>query len=218
MDIFFNEKFKRIFSLGSNCYPKFFISKILKPSNRETDFFDYVGASMWSINALLLNDFAGLDDHINFALMPVLEGGEPIVINTKYYLRFKHDLATVANANTVSFKGKMARRLKRFNHGLTADSVLFIRQQESQTGRLAYSSPNALRSDAEELDEFIDILHMKYKCKKVVVIYINLDVDGWNERRDVLSVKIDSLDYNWKIAHTVIQQLFEKKGVMDLLR
>jgi len=218
MDIFFNRKFNRIFSLGSNCYPKFFISKILKPSNKETDLFDYIGASMWSINALLLNDFVGLNDHTNFALMPVLEGAKPIVINTKYYLRFKHDLASVADATNGIFKGKMARRLKRFNDGLTADSLLFIRQQESQTGRLPYTSPNALRSDAEELDEFIDILHMKYKCKKVVVIYINLDVDGWNERRDVLSVKIDSLDYDWKIAHTVIQQLFEKKGVMDLLR
>lgn len=218
MDIFFNRKFNRIFSLGSNCYPKFFISKILKPSNKETDLFDYIGASMWSINALLLNDFVGLNDHTNFALMPVLEGAKPIVINTKYYLRFKHDLATVADATNGIFKGKMARRLKRFNDGLTADSLLFIRQQESQTGRLPYTSPSALRSDAEELDEFIDILHMKYKCKKVVVIYINLDVDGWNERRDVLSVKIDSLDYDWKIAHTVIQELFEKKGVMDLLR
>lgn len=218
MDIFFNRKFNRIFSLGSNCYPKFFISKILKPSNKETDLFDYIGASMWSINALLLNDFVGLNDHTNFALMPVLEGAKPIVINTKYYLRFKHDLATVADATNGIFKGKMARRLKRFNDGLTADSLLFIRQQESQTGRLPYTSPSALRSDAEELDEFIDILHMKYNCKKVVVIYINLDVDGWNERRDVLSVKIDSLDYDWKIAHTVIQELFEKKGVMDLLR
>jgi hypothetical protein len=218
MDTFFNGKFKRIFSLGSNCYPKFFISKVLKPLNRETDFFDYVGASMWSINSLLLNDFAGLYDDKNFALMPILEGAEPIVINTKYYLRFKHDLATVAHATKASFKEKLARRLKRFNAGLTADSVLFIRQEESQTGRLAYTSPNALRSDAEELEEFINILHTKYNCKNVVVIYINLNVDGWNEHNNILSVKIDSLDYDWKIAHTVIKELIEKKGVMDLLR
>jgi len=218
MDIFFNGKFKRIFSLGSNCYPKFFISKILKPLNRETDFFDYVGSSMWSINALLLNDFAGLYDHKNFAFMSVLEGAPPVVINTKYYLRFKHDLATVADANKNAFKEKLARRLNRFNAGLTADSVLFIRQEESQTGRLAYTSPNALRSDAEELEEFVNILDMKYNCKNVVVIYINLNVDGWNERHNILSVKIDSLDYDWKIAHTVIQELFEQKGVMDLLR
>ena len=218
MDTFFNGKFKGIFSLGSNCYPKSFISKILKPMTRETSFFDYIGASMWSINALLLNDFDGLYDDTNFALMPVMEGGEPIVINTKYYLRFKHDLLTVADATNIGFKKKLARRLKRFNDGLAADSILFIRQEESQTGRLAYTCPNALRSDAEELEEFINILHTKYKCKNVVVIYINLNVDGWNERHNILSVKIDSLDYDWSIAHTVIQELFEKKGIMDLLR
>jgi hypothetical protein len=218
MDTFFNGKFKRIISLGSNCYPKFFISKILKPVNGETDLFDYIGASMWSINALLLNDFAGLDDHKNFGLIPVLEGAEPIVTNTKYYLRFKHDLATVADANKAVFKDKLRRRVNRFKVGVTADSVLFIRQQESQTGRLPCKSSNSLRSDAVELDDFIDILNMKYKCKKVVVIYINLDVDGWNERRDILSVKIDSLDYDWATAHTVIKELFEQKGVMDLLR
>jgi hypothetical protein len=127
-------------------------------------------------------------------------------------------LATVAHATKASFKEKLARRLKRFNAGLTADSVLFIRQEESQTGRLAYTSPNALRSDAEELEEFINILHTKYNCKNVVVIYINLNVDGWNEHNNILSVKIDSLDYDWKIAHTVIKELIEKKGVMDLLR
>ena len=59
---------------------------------------------------------------------------------------------------------------------------------------------------------------MKYNCKNVVVIYINLNVDGWNERHNILSVKIDSLDYDSKIADTVIKELFEKKGVMDLLR
>jgi hypothetical protein len=217
MDTFFNGKFKRIFSLGSNCYPKIFISKILKSVSKETDFFDYVGTSMWSINSLLLNDFAGIDDHKNFVLMPVLEGGELIVVNTKYYLRFKHDLSIVADATRGTFKAKLARRLKRFTDGLTADSILFIRHEESQTGRLPYTSPNALRSDAEELEEFIDILHMKYNCKNVVVIYINLNVDGWNERHNILSVKIDSLDYDSKIADTVIKELFEKKGVMDLL-
>jgi len=218
METFFNGKFKRLISLGANCYPKFFISKVLKPVSGETDLFDFIGASMWSINALLLNDFAGLDDHRNFALVPILEGEEPVVTNTKYHLRFKHDLANAVDANKAVFKDKLARRVNRFKAGVTADSVLFIRQQEDQIRRLPYSRSNALRSEAEELDEFIDILYMKYKCKKVVVIYINLDLDGWNERHDILSVKIDRLDYEWATAHKVIQALFEQKGVVDLLR
>jgi len=68
-----------------------------------------------------------------------------------------------------------------------------------------------------ELDEFIEILKIKYNCAKVTILYINLDEDGWNDRGDILSVKADSLDCEWEDAHNVIRGLFLEKDVMKQL-
>jgi hypothetical protein len=217
MDMFFNSKYNKILSLGANCYPKLFISKILKPSYGETELFDYIGTSMWSINLLLLNDFQGLYDKNNFELLQILKCGPYVVTNTKYYLRFKHDLNTVKMAESADFQEKMKRRIDRFKLNVSKNEhVLFIRQQESKKKRLPYNL-HENRSEIDELHDFIDTLHMKYNCKKATVIFINLEHDGWNERHDILSIKVDSLDYDWKNAHNYIKQLFEAKKVTELL-
>lgn len=216
MDTYFNNKFNKILSLGSNCYPKFFISKILKPPYGETELFDYIGTSMWSINQILLNDFQDIVNPIHFELYPILENEAPIITNTKYYLRFKHDLHTLTESEGDDFKNKIQRRIDRFKHNMNNNNkILFIRQQESQTNRIPYYKN--LRSEEEELENFIDIVHMKYKCKEVTVIYINLESDGWNDKRTILSVKVDTLDYDWTTSHTTIKKLFEDKNITRLL-
>lgn len=214
MNIYFNTHFDKILSLGSNCYPKFFISKILKPSYGETELFDYIGSSMWSINMLILNDFKDIHNDTYFKLKPVLENDDPIVTNIKYNLRFKHDLKTVSDCNTVDFQNKLQRRIGRFKKNLKSGKVLFIRHQESQTRRIPFS---VQRSEIDELEEFIDILDIKYKCSNVKILYINLDTDGWNERQNIFSVKINSLDYDWANAHKIIATLFEEKQVCNKL-
>ena len=218
MNTYFNAKFNKILSLGSNCYPKFFISRILNPPYGETELFDYIGTSMSSINQLLLNDFDGLYEPSNFALIHTLEGEGPMVTNTKYYMRFIHDLKKVTDADSTEFQAKIQRRILRFKKNMTEfDRILFIRRQEIQKGRIYYNGEALLRPERLELDEFIDILKIKYNCAKVTIIYINLDEDGWNDRGDILSVKAASLGCEREDPHNVIRELFVEKGVMKQL-
>jgi hypothetical protein len=217
MDIYFNSKFNKILSLGSNCYPKFFIGRILKPVYGQTELFDYIGTSMWAINMLLLNDFAGLTDIQLFDILPILEGEEPIVTNTKYYMRFIHDLKKVSDSESVEFQEKIKRRIQRFKENMSSfDRILFIRRQEIQKGRIHYNG-GLKRPERDELDDFIDILHIKYKCRGVTIIYINLEEDGWNDRGDILCVKAESLGCEREDPHNVIMELFEKKHVIESL-
>lgn len=214
MKTYFNAKFNKILSLGSNCYPKFFIKRILNPPYGETELFDYIGTSMALINMLLLNDFEGLYEPSNFALIHTLEGEEPVVTNTKYYMRFIHDLKAVTDADSTEFQEKIQRRIGRFKKNMTEfDRILFIRRQEIQKGRIHYNG-GLVRPEREELDEFIDILKIKYNCPDVTIIYINLDEDGWNDRGDILSVKAASLGCEREDPHNVIKELFIEKGVM----
>lgn len=215
---FLNNKFNKILSLGSNCYPKFFISRILNPPYGETELFDYIGTSMASINQLLLNDFDGLYEPSNFALIHTLEGEEPMITNTKYYMRFIHDLKKVTDADSSEFQAKMQRRILRFKKNMTEfDRILFIRRQEIQKGRIYYKGEGLLRPERMELDEFIEILKIKYNCANVTIIYINLDEDGWNDRGDILSVKTSSLCCEREDPHNVIKELFVEKDIVKLL-
>ena len=217
MHTYFNKKYNKILSLGSNCYSKFFISRVINPSYGETELFDYIGTSMASINHLLLNEFDGLYEPSNFALLNTLEGEEPVVTNTKYYMRFIHDLKKATDADSSEFQAKIQRRIGRFKKNMTEfDRILFIRRQEIQKGRIYYNG-GLLRPEREELDEFIDILKIKYNCADVTIIYINLDEDGWNDRGDILSVKAPSLSCEREDPHNVIRELFVEKDVMKLL-
>jgi hypothetical protein len=174
---------------------------------------------MWSNNLLLLNNFAGLTDLNNFELLHILEGEPPVVTNTKYYIRFRHDLKTVAESQTVEFLEKINRRISRFKKNIaSSDHVLFIRMQEKQDGRIKYrQEETTCEKEHDAIEEFIDILHMKYNCRKVTVIYINLTTDGWNKRGDVLSVKISEIGKDWERAHLDIQDLFLAKDVIGQL-
>jgi len=216
MNIVFNAKYDKILSLGSKCCVKFFIEKILKPPYGNTELFDYIGTSMGQINELIVNDFEDLTTDTYFELLNIIYGEDPIVTNTKYYMRFKHDLRKPEDACGLEFKNKMKRRILRFKQNIEkSKNILFIRQEESNFLRVPYKLQK--KSELEELREFIDILHGKYKCGKITVIYINANTDGWNEQHDIFSVKIPSLDYDWKKAHTHLESLFNEKEVMKFI-
>ena len=58
----------KIISLGSNCYNKIYLNKI--GIKRETNYFDYIGTSMWAINELFIMNkfkdvFSNKDNFIN---------------------------------------------------------------------------------------------------------------------------------------------------------
>lgn len=151
--------------------------------------------------------------------MQILESEAPVVTNSKYYLRFRHDLKTVAETQTVEFLEKMNRRVSRFKKNIaSSEHVLFIRMQETQDGRIKYGQEETTyETEHDAIEEFIDILYMKYNCRKVTVIYINLTADGWNKRGDVLSVKISEIGKDWERAHLAIEELFREKYVLGQL-
>ena len=99
----FFKSFDKIISLGSNCYIKMFLeSHLIK---KETQFFDYIGSSMWSINELLKNDFKGLYDYKNFEKKHILNKGDIYIFtNNLYYLRFKHDFKQNFDSNINDIK------------------------------------------------------------------------------------------------------------------
>jgi hypothetical protein len=107
-----------------------------------------------------------------FKPLIIINGESPIITNTKYHMRFLHDLKTPEDATDPVFKEKIQRRILRFKQNIeNYKNILFIRQQESYVNRTCYTVN--LRSELEELRDFIDILRMKYKCGNINIIYIN---------------------------------------------
>jgi hypothetical protein len=205
------EGFDNIVSLGSTCYPKLFIKEHLKPASGETQLFDYCGTSMWSINALIRADFAGILSDLS--CIPITDNLRSVVTNTKYYIRFLHEYTCVRQALTPLSKERMERRVARFKKLLTGSNrILFVRYQENAEGRIVYHEhPN---TEFEEIGIFIDLVKSTYGCKNVTVIYINLDQEGWNETHDILSVKIDSLRCDHKIIPAKIKAVLNEHGVV----
>ena len=123
----------------------------------------------------------------------------------------------MSDSESVEFQEKIKRRIQRFKENMSSfDRILFIRRQEIQKERIHYNG-GLKRPERDELDDFIDILHIKYKCRGVTIIYINLEEDGWNDRGDILCVKAESLGCEREDPHNVIMELFEKKHVIESL-
>ena len=217
MNSFFTQKYDKIISIGSNCYPKLFIKLILKPSYGETELFDYIGTSMWAINALLRNNFQDMLIDEEYTLLPILKDWGPIVTNKRYHLRFAHDLLTVNAAKSPVFKSKILRRIDRFKTILqTSKNLLFIRYQENLDRMIHYHTTNT--TEYEELTIFLSLLKSIYNCENVTILYINAEKDGWNDSHDILSIKIDTLYHKSQTVHNTLQKLFEKKNIIDLLK
>ena len=216
MDIYFNNKYDKILSLGANCSVKFFIKRCLNPPYGETELFDYIGSSMRQINELILNDFEDLTTAKYFKSLIIIRSQSPIITNTKYHMRFLHDLKKPEDASSPVFKDKIQRRILRLkSYIVNSKDILFIRQQESNINRIPYILN--LRSELEELRDFIDIIKMKYGCIRLTVIYINLEYDGWNKEHDIFSIKSPCLYNDLKTIHIHMQSLFEEKQVMEFI-
>ena len=138
----FIKSFDNISSLGHNCYPKLYFN--FKKINQETQFFDYIGTSVWSIIELLENDFEGMFDKDNYKIMNIMKDGDNkyLVVNEKYFIRCKHEFKkTLLNQNLDNeelniFIDKMKRRKEKFMNMLSNNkSLIFIRYEEDHTNR-----------------------------------------------------------------------------------
>lgn len=148
MDDIFN-KYDSIISLGFNCFPEKYIK--LANFKKATHFFDYLGASMWTINQILSTNCSifNYGDYCNRTIF-----GDDIVINKKLYLRFPHDFKNnkLNRDDFQNVKLKYTKRLDRFIETIkTSKSIMFIRLD----GRIIYNK-HISKFKKKELDYIID--------------------------------------------------------------
>ena len=159
---------------------------------KETQLFDIIGTSMWSINQLIENRFEGILDSRLFKDLVHKEGDKPIVTNTRYNLRFKHDLEKAMQSRSLSFQAKVNRRIPRLE-GIfrSAKQLVLIRYQEIQTRRIQHGP---ITDERAELYRFTTLLRSHYHQQNYVIIYITSGPGGWDETHRILSVHTDELD------------------------
>jgi hypothetical protein len=181
-----------VVSLGANCYPATYIKEHLNPINKETQLFDTIGTSMWSINKLIEERFEGILALCNFKDLVHREGEGAIVTNTRYNLRFKHDLDSAAQARSFSFQAKIRRRIPRLESTFrSASELLLIRYQEIQTRRIHHGP---ITDEYAELCRFAALLRSKYGQHNFIIVYITEGASSWNEDSRIQSIHTDTLE------------------------
>lgn len=219
-----NEFFKRfddILSLGSNCFIKLYIDKHIK--QKETNFFDYIGSSLWSINDLLNNNFDGLFDQNNFEKKLLFDNehrkDKYVYTNNKYYLRFKHDFVQDCNSNInditnemfLKFKNKYERRRRRFLDLIKSDNkMLFIRYEQDNKDRIKYY-PDRNNNDIENIDAFIETIKQINNTKQFTILILSQTQEtniDFNNNTAIL--KIDDKITNWEDSTDIINNTFLK--------
>ena len=219
----FLKSFDKIISLGSNCYVKMFLESQFK--KEETQFFDYIGSSMWSINELLKNDFKGLYDYKNFEKKHILNKGDKYIFtNNLYYLRFKHDFKQNFNSNIndikedvkfLEFINKYKRRQNRFIQLLNnKETILFIRYEEDNKYRVKYYEK---KDELEFIYEFMKILKTINQDKKFFFILLSHDKNFEDKDNNLLVIKINNTINIWTEAPIKIKNtLLENEKKMNL--
>uniref|UniRef100_A0A6C0E1T5 Papain-like cysteine peptidase n=1 Tax=viral metagenome TaxID=1070528 RepID=A0A6C0E1T5_9ZZZZ len=220
----FLKSFDKIISLGSNCYIKMFLDSHLK--KEETQFFDYIGTSMWSINELIKNDFQGLYDYKNFEKKHILNKGDKYIFtNNLYYVRFKHDFNQNFSSNVndikedkkfLEFVNKYKRRQKRFMEILNSkENILFIRYEEDNKDRIKYYEE---KDEIEFIYEFMKILKTINPNKKFFFILLSHEKSLEDKDNNLFVVKINDPVKIWTEAPNKIKNtLLENEKKMNLI-
>ena len=128
-----------------------------------------------------------------------------------------HDIHSIEDVTNTEFISKLERRATRWKNKVSsAKRPLFIRVQ-SMT-KIKIPQHTVKRVERDEVDLFIRLLKKHYGLENPVVIYINIDEDGWNQEKTILSVKIDTFDFPWESSNEVFKKLFDDKDVIGSLR
>ena len=227
-----------LLSLGSNCNVKKYIDTI-KPNN-PTQFFDYIGTSMWAINELIENDFTDIFNKDDFENMRTNTKYGNIVTNKKYYLRFLHDLKNIDHDKTKVYtinnnihvckannfaecKDKYDRRRQRFIDILTSSNkILFIRLEEDNRDRIIYDiyKDKLQKSELEYTFDLSNTLKRKYTSLDfmILVISFNHDTTYYQEHNVIVLKMIDIID-EYETADSKIEKLiiFNKELLLSIL-
>lgn len=210
----------KIISLGSNCYVKIFLNDILKYKD-ETQFFDYIGSSMWSINELIKNNFDNLFNIDNFEKKQILYSGDKYIFtNNQYYLRFKHDIKQnyyssnndLKKNDFIELEKKYNRRKERFIKLLNNDddNILFIRYEEDNFNRVLYYTDK--KKEIEYIKEFIKLIK-----KKVLFIFLShTTTDETNiDDNNILIIKIEPIRIWTEAGDKINNILLQNKELIN---
>jgi len=202
--------------------------------NQETQFFDYIATSVWSIIELLENDFEGMFDKENYKIVNLMKDGDDqfIVINTRYFIRCKHEFKKTLNQKFMveNYKEKkiddkelddfietMKRRKERFLNLFSSNkSILFLRYEEDPTGRLDFPEyEEKMRIPfIDNLKKLSDVFKKMNPSKKVFI----LDVSHRNEKSEymeehrIIKIKMEKRVDHWIKASRMMTETLEKTG------
>jgi hypothetical protein len=195
-----------IVSLGYSCYPKLFINKIIK---KETNFFDWIGSSTWSIIKLLKNNFNNFLNKENYYLNKIFKphNDELLIYNKEYYIRFVHDGDFLKNNEEWNnFENKYTRRINRFNKLLKSEKNLLFFYLEENVLRYnklyqeikKYYPKNKENYHIEQskleqgrMFDIVKILKAKYNKHNFKIIYFSHFIDKTNYTDNIIFIKTD---------------------------
>lgn len=224
MDKLFDE-YDKVISLGYNCYMKLFLK--YKKIDQETNFFDYIGTSLWSIIDMFDNNFEGVFDEKEYKIMRIMEKGPDmfLVVNEKYFIRCKHEfkktletnfkginMSTIDTEEITNFLSKMNRRKDRFIDLLkNDDSILFLRYEEDPVGRCRLKqydekiklSSEGLTSNLKKISGIFKQFNNKKKFLIIDLSYRHNKTEYFNEH-NLIKIKMKERIHRWECAHTEI--------------
>ena len=198
-------KYNKTLSLGSTCFTKKFMLSI--GINQETEFFDYIGTSVWSITDLINNDFQNIFDYHNYKNLKILNDKDDSynITNVQHFLIFKHDFHQTHKQLTYpiklnefnSFKDKYLRRVTRFKNLLnTSTSILFIRYEQYKNYIIhdIYKDKYS-KCELTQLRDFSSMLKSKYPLLQfhILFFYSNVDESFYDNDYNILILKNDKI-------------------------
>lgn len=211
----FKDKF--LLSLGFNCTIKRFLD-FTKLTSGETNFFDYIGSSMWSINELFQNDFANLFNWTEYKHFQIMNGEKSnYLTNSRYYLRFFHDLSTYSTDKLKDdVVGKYSRRKQRLYDILNESKyVVFIRHEEIIENRIIYDeyAEKFMTNELEHTKNFSHIIKTKFPNLKFKIILLSLEHnDYYFIEHNIILVNISNYyKINWENCIEVYNKIFYDK-------
>jgi len=206
-----------LISLGYNCCIKRFFDSIV---SKETNFFDYIGTSMWAITELFENNFKDIFNKEYYKTIEIIENQTiKFLSNTKYYIRFLHDLeCNSVNSNPklfLQFKSKYERRIKRLDELIKKSNItIFIRLEESLDNRIIYKELEEKTNinEYEYVKKFSSIIKSKYPNKKFKIIYLTKTLEESNDiENNILLLNILNYTFDWDNSVEVITKIFNDK-------
>lgn len=205
-----------IISIGFNCFcNKFLKTKLM--FKKETNFFDNIGISMWTINELLTNDFDDFFNPTHYKKIQIRTNENyNFLTNVKYYVRFPHDLETMGeNVNDKCFKDfvdKYSRRKTRLYDLLTnSKKLIFLRLEEDDKERIVYQEyeDKLKKTEFENLLIFTQIIRNKFPNLNFVVIFISktMETNIYDSNNLIVLNKGKYELTNWKKTQDEIQNV-----------